>query len=550
MSEREYLREAISKALSSKGFASVGEIEIVLERPRNPDHGDFATNIAMILASKLRRNPRQIATELLDELELDSKIVKKAEIAGGGFINFHLGSPVLGEALNTILKAGTKFGGCELGKGQKVQFEFVSANPTGPLNVVSARAATAGDVLVNLFNAVGFDTRREYYVNDAGRQVRLLGMSVSARYMELVGQDEPFPDEGYHGDYIRDLAAEIRTEYGEKFASYEQEQRWEEFSALALERLLSEQKQVLADYGINFDIWFRESELRAKDAHLEVLKTLTQNGYVYKKDGAQWFRSSEFGDEKDRVLVTTEGEPTYFLVDISYHHDKYQRGFEKLYDLWGPDHHGYIPRMKAALVALGHPKDSFDVNIIQQVNLLEKGEMVKMSKRAGKIIEMKELIEEVGVDVARFFFVARRSQSSLDFDMDLAKNTSEENPVYYVQYAHARICNIIKHAQEQGYALPDQADLELLSKDEEIALIKKLSEFPDVISKAVKFLEPHRIPNYLQELAAAFHRFYHHHRVVTEDRDLTEARLVLIQSTRIVLANGFRLLGISAPERM
>jgi len=550
MSEQEYLKTRLWKALESKGFACSGEFEITLERPKNLEHGDFASNVAMLLASKLKRNPREIATELLEELDLDSKVVSKAEIAGAGFINFHLENQYLGESLNTILKDPDEFGCSDWGARKNVQIEFVSANPTGPLNVVSARAATVGDVLVSLFIAVGFDAKREYYVNDAGRQIRLLGKSLSARYMELMGQDEPFPEDGYHGDYIRELAKGIHAEHGEKFGSMEQNQRWQEFSELALEKILAEQKQTLSDFRVDFDIWFRESDLRTKNVHLEVLETLSENGHVYEKDGAKWFKSSAFGDEKDRVLVTSEGEPTYFLVDISYHVDKYQRGFEKLFDLWGPDHHGYIPRMKAALVALDYPDGSFEVNIIQQVNLLEKGEVVKMSKRAGKIIEMKELIEEVGVDVARFFFVARRSQSPLDFDMDLAKNTSEENPVFYVQYAHARICNIIKHAEEQAFKMPEHANLNLLEQEEELALIRKLLEFPDIVSKAAKFLEPHRVPNYLQDLAATFHRFYHHHRVVSEDKALTEARLILIKCTKIVLANAFKLLGISAPERM
>jgi len=504
MSEQEYLKRALSKALKSKGCASKGELEITLERPKNPEHGDFATNVAMLLASKLKRNPREIAAELLEELDLDSKVVSKAEIAGAGFINFYLEIKYLGESLNSVIKGRDKFGCSDWGARKKVQIEFVSANPTGPLNVVSARAATVGDVLVNLFNAVGFDAKREYYVNDAGRQIRLLGKSVSARYMELLGQEEPFPEEGYHGEYIRDIAKEIHAEHGDKFGSKVQNQRWQDFSELALEKILIKQKKTLSDYRVDFDIWFREGDLRTKNVHLKVLETLSENGHVYERDGAKWFKSSDFGDEKDRVLVTREGEPTYFLVDISYHVHKYQRGFEKLYDLWGPDHHGYIPRMKAALVALGYPEGSFEVNIIQQVNLLEKGEVVKMSKRAGKIIEMKGLIEEVGVDVARFFFVARRSQSPLDFDMDLAKNSSEENPVFYVQYAHARICNIIKHAEEQGFQLPDHANLNLLEQEEEVALIKKLLEFPDIISKAAKFLEPHRIPNYLQDLATIF----------------------------------------------
>jgi arginyl-tRNA synthetase len=387
-------------------------------------------------------------------------------------------------------------------------------------------------------------------VNDAGRQVRLLGMSVSSRYMELLGKDEPFPEEGYHGEYIKELTQEILKNEGGKFVVLKKEVRWEKLTAIALEKILVSQQAVLKRFGVYFDSWFRESSLRATNAHLEVLKRLAEKGYLYEQDGAQWFKSSAFGDEKDRVLVTREGEPTYFLMDIAYHMNKYQRGFEMLYDLWGPDHHGYIERMKAALLALGYPKGTFEVNIIQQVNLIEKGEVVKMSKRAGRIIEMEELIDEVGVDVARFFFAERRTQSPLDFDLDLARNTSEENPVYYVQYAHARICNILKYAAEQGQGFSEPANLNRLSQPEEMTLIKKLLEYPEIITKAVQYLEPHRVPNYLQELAATFHRFYHNHRVVTEDIELTRARLILVECTRIVLTNGLQMLGISAPERM
>lgn len=550
MRAEDYLKKQILKVLDLKGLASGEKLDIVLEKPKSEEHGDLATNIAMTLAARLRRRPREIAEEILKALELEPKIVSKAEVAGAGFINFHLSEDYFREAVKDILRQGKEFGESTWGNKQRVQIEFVSANPTGPLNVVSARAATAGDVLANLFNAVGFDTQREYYVNDAGRQVRLLGMSVSSRYMQLLGQEEEFPEEGYHGDYVNDLAQEIVDAHGDKFVALEKETRWQQFSALALEKIISSQQKVLENYRVYFDNWFRESELRATKAHLQVLDLLSKKGCLYEKDGAKWFESSKFGDEKDRVLVTKEGEPTYFLVDIAYHLNKYQRGFEKLYDLWGPDHHGYIDRMKAALVALGYPKGSFEVIIIQQVNLLQKGVAVKMSKRAGKIIEMVELIEEVGVDVARFFFLTRRNDNPLEFDMDLAIDTSEENPVFYVQYAHARVCNILKYAEDQGVALSGRADLKLLNQVEEINLIKKLIEFPEVVSKAAKFLEPHRLPNYLKELAAVFHRFYHHHRVVTEDKALTQARLILVECTRIVLANALSLLGITAPERM
>jgi len=549
MKATDYLKEQLQTVLHQLGVP-VSEVEVAFDRPKNTQFGDLATNVAMLLASKLRKNPREIAAEILDRLETDPDVVARADVAGAGFINFFLSETYYRQALQDIRTQKDAFGRSDWGKGRKVQFEFVSANPTGPLNVVSARAATVGDVLTHLFNAVGFDAHREFYVNDAGRQVRLLAKSVSSRYMSLLGKDEPFPDEGYHGDYIKDLAQEILDEKGEGLAEMDQDRRWQTLGEIALEKLMAAQKQVLAHYRVDYDVWFHESDLRACEAHLTVLKQLTDKGYVYDKDGAKWFRSAEFGDEKDRVLMTSEGEPTYFLVDIAYHADKYARGFTQIYDLWGPDHHGYIDRMKAAMQALGFAKDSFDVLIIQQVNLLQGGEVVKMSKRAGKIIEMAELIDEVGVDVARYFFLARRNQSPLDFDMDLAKTHSDENPVYYVQYAHARICNILKHAEGQGVRLSEDADLSLLQKSEEMQLIKKLLDFPDVVSGAARHLEPHRLPNYVQELAAEFHRFYHHCKVVSDDAAQTGARLYLVDCVRIVFANALTLMGISAPERM
>ncbi len=546
----DYLKKQLKEALI-KIAVDTTAVEIVFDRPKNPEHGDLATNVAMLLASQLHKNPRQIAQDLIDKLDLDDRLIARVEIAGAGFMNFFLNEQYYREALREIRSQNTAYGQSSRGCGRKVLFEFVSANPTGPLNVVSARAAAVGDVLANLFNAVGYDARREYYVNDAGRQVKLLAKSVSSRYMKLVGKHEPFPEEGYHGDYIKDLAQEILNEMGPALANLDAEARWLKLGDIALKKILSSQQKTLDDYRVRFDVWYSEKELREKNEHDAVLEQLTKNGHVYEKDGAKWFKAAEFGDEKDRVLVTGEGEPTYFLVDVAYHANKYKRGFKQLYDLWGPDHHGYIERMKAALKALGFPAESFDVLIIQQVNLLHEGEVVKMSKRAGKIIEMAELIEEVGVDVARYFFLARRTQSPLDFDMDLAKNTSEENPVYYVQYAHARICNILKHADEHGRKIPaDHADLSLLQEDEEMLLIKKLLDFPNVVSGAAKFMEPHRLPNYLQELAAVFHRFYHHCKVVSSDENLTGARLFLVDCARIVFLNALTLMGIHAPERM
>ena len=550
MNGEQYLKAQLRQAIRDIGFAEIDSLPVVLEQPKSAEHGDLATNVAMVIASKLKKNPREIAADILQRLDLDKSLVSGVEIAGAGFLNFRFGMSYYQKALHAILSADKTYGESDIGGGKRVQLEFVSANPTGPLNVVSARAAAVGDVMGNLFAAAGFYVEKEYYVNDAGRQIKLLGQSVSARYMALSGKEEPFPEEGYHGDYVKSLAQDLIDEHGDEFVELPREQRCGQLGDLALESLLTSQQRVLERYGLSYDNWFRERALRDKKAHWQVIEKLTELGHVYEKDGAKWFRSTNFGDEKDRVLVTSSGEPTYFLVDVAYHADKYERQFDLLYDLWGPDHHGYIPRMKAALLALGYPKGTFDVQIIQQVNLLQNGKAVKMSKRAGKIIEMKELLDEVGVDVARYFFVARRNQSPLDFDLDLAKNTSEENPVYYVQYAHARICNIMRHAEEQGVTQVADADLSLLQEEEELNLIKKMLQFPDLVGKAATYLEPHRLPVFLQEFAAAFHKFYHHHRVVTDKLEQTRARLVLVKCTQLVLANGLKLLGLSAPERM
>ena len=545
----QYIRQQIAVHLKKLGVG-ISEGDVPLERPKLAEHGDLATSIAMELARTLRRAPRQIAEDLVKQVSWDPFYVASAEVAGPGFVNFRYGAGYLRQAVREILEAGETFGRSDWGRGQKIQFEFVSANPTGPLNVVSARAAAVGDVLASLHEAVGYEVEREYYVNDAGRQVRLLGQSVSSRYMNLLGQDEPFPEDGYHGDYIKDLAREILDAYGDKFARMPAEERHRELAWIALEKMIAQHQEAMKAYRVNFDVWFRESELRKRKEHEAVLAYFAEKGLSYEKDGAVWFRATQFGDEKDRVLVTREGEPTYFLVDIAYHRNKFQRGFDIVHDLWGPDHHGYIPRMKAAVQALGVDPERFRVSIIQQVNLLRGGEVVKMSKRAGQIIEMKELIEEVGVDVARFFFLMRRISAPLDFDIDLAKKQSDENPVYYVQYAHARICNILRYAEERGVSLPAEPDLELLREPEEFDVIKKMLEYPDVISGAARFLEPHRLTTYLQDLAASFHRFYHEHRVVGDDADLTAARLELTRAVRVVLANGLKMMNVTAPERM
>lgn len=550
MKPQEYVYAVLQKAVNKSAFELPELPYISLERPKQEELGDLSTPLAMSLSKPLRMAPRKIAEILLQNLELDPDYIEKTEIAGPGFINFYYAKPCLQKAVLEIIRDGERYGCSDMGQGRKIQLEFVSANPTGPLNIVSARAAAVGDVLTSCYRTAGYDARREFYVNDAGRQIRLLGVSLSARYMTELGHPEEVPEEGYHGAYLLDLAREIVARDGDRHGKLAADDRAALFSQMALEYMLQRQKASLDKYRVVYDLWFRESTLREANAQEHILRKMADAGYTYEHEGALWFRSSQFGDEKDRVLITQNGEPTYFLIDVAYHQDKYERGFEKVIDFWGPDHHGYIDRMRAAVMALGHPKESFEVSIIQQVNLLRSGQTVKMSKRAGEIIEMDELIEEVGVDAARFYFVDRRISQPMDFDIDLAKKQSDENPVFYVQYAHARICNILRYAEEQGVAVPEAADTSALGNAQEVQVIKKLLEFPDVVQRVVLNTEPHRISNYVQEVATAFHRFYHEHRVVTEDQSLTLARLMLAKAARQVLANGFKLLGISAPENM
>lgn len=542
-----YIVDVLKKALNAVYNL---EEEIGLEKPRQDGWGDFATTFAMSLAKKLRMAPRQIAEKVVEHIQDDQKLFANVTVDGPGFINITLDAKYWQDTVKEIIDAGDEFGTCQVGNGKKIQVEFVSANPTGPLNVVSARAAAVGDVLVTILKKAGYTAEREYYINDAGRQVRLLGASVAARYLTLCGQESAVPEDGYQGEYIIDLAQAIKDENGDKFTSFADDERNQALSQIALEKMIKSQQGAMATYRVEYDNWFRESSLRDENAHFEILDELKSKNYTYEKDGAVWFRSTDFGDAKDRVLVTSEGEPTYFMVDIAYHRNKFSRGFETLYDLWGPDHHGYIDRVSAAMQALGYAKEAFNVRIIQQVNMLRDGEVVKMSKRAGNIIEMEEVVSEVGIDAARFFFVMRKMDSPLDFDINLAKKQTDENPVYYVQYAHARLVNVILHAIENGIEYQAVADLSLLKSTEEMALIRKLNEFPKVVETCARIMETHLIPAYLMEMAAAFHSFYHHNRVVTDDKALSQARLHLLMATKTVLVNGLNMLKITAPERM
>ena len=544
------LREALARALEANGW-SVDD-GLPLEVPRQADHGDYATNLALALAKKVGRPPRAVAQALLDALPADPALIESTSIAGPGFVNFRLSMQALRNELIEIVESGKAYGTWPARGTPPVLVEFVSANPTGPMNVVNARAGAVGAALVRLFRAAGIGAEAEFYVNDAGRQVELLGASVAARFRERIGLAAEFPEEGYQGAYVTDLAAAVPEAEG-RAALASGDATW--FREFALERMLEAQRRDLAAYGVTFDRWSRESALHAAGALTRALADLKARGHVYEQDGATWFRSSAFGDEKDRVLVRQNGEPSYFLADIAYHRDKAERGFARALDLWGPDHHGHIQRLAAGLLALGLPKEFFTVTIVQFVRLLSKGELVKMSKRAGEFITLTDLLEEVGPDAAKFFFLMRSTSAHLDFDLDLAREQSNDNPCYYIQYAHARVASLLKIASEKGLepaarGEERRAAAARLVAPEERELMRLLAQFPDVVRGAAEAEEPQRVPTYLAQVAGAFHQFYHQHRVVTDDAELSRARLLLARGTQQVIANGLALLGVSAPERM
>lgn len=550
---KEYLAQKIAKITAQiEGLPTLSSEEIQLGRPKKGVHGDLSTNVAMVLAKRAGKNPMVIAEAISQKLRLNRGLIKNWSVCEPGFINFVYGGGYLRDQLLEIHLQGRNFGKSDIGKGQKVQVEFVSANPTGPLNVVNARAAAVGDSIANLLQTVGYHVEREYYVNDTGLQVKLLAESVEVRYRQLLGESVPFPEDGYHGEYIIDLAREIIDREGVKYLSPPTAETREKIRHEALHKLVTMQQEDLRRFGVDFDVWFSERSLKKSGVLEEVLALLTEGGHIYEKDSAVWFRSSSFYDQEDRVLIKEDGEATYFLLDTAYHKNKFDRGFHRVIDLWGPDHHGYLPRMRSAVKALGIQPDLLDLRIIQQVNLLRGGKPMRMSKRAGSLISMRELLDEVGVDVARFFFLMRRMDSQLDFDMDVAVEESEENPVYYVQYAHARCCSILKYSKSQGAVLSPIKDvnLSLLKREEELDLIKEIALLPEVIQGAAQVLEPHRITGYLRDVANSFHQFYHKHRVVTDSPDLTAARLALVEATRIVLRNALRIIGVSAPTSM
>ena len=552
MDIKDTICEAIKKAADSAvadGIFPAGELPaIVLEVPPKKELGDFATNVAMQSARVCRKSPRNIAEELVKRIE--GEWLDRIDIAGPGFINFYLKSNVLYDTLASIINKGEAFGQLAKKDIAPIQVEYVSANPTGPLHIGHGRGAAAGSALVNLLRAAGYPVTSEYYINDAGNQINNLALSVNHRYLELLGKadEATFPENGYHGADIVDTAQRIIKKDGEKYLDMSEDERLAIFKELALKEKLAALKEDLEAFNVTFDVWFSERTLHPDmvNAAVDVLKN---NGKIYEQDGALWLKSTEYGDDKDRVVIRDNGVPTYLAADIAYHKNKYERGFGKIINLWGADHHGYICRVKAAMSALGFDAEKLDVRLLQMVRLLRGGELVKLSKRTGQTITLSELIEEVGTDAARYFFVMRSMDSQLDFDMDLATSQSNENPVYYIQYAHARICSIFRQAEENNLKA-ENPELALLVEETEINLINKLAEYEDEIEKAAKEYAPQRIARYAYDLAGCFHSFYNQCRILGVDEKLAEARLALVKATAHVIRHALGIVGVSAPERM
>ena len=543
------IKQAISEAVQ-KAELMAEPVEVFLESPKDKANGDYATNIAMQLARVAKKAPRIIAEAIVENVDKEAANIEKIEIAGPGFINITIKKDYLQDVVKLVLEQKKDYGRSTSGGGERIQVEFVSANPTGDLHLGHARGSSVGDSLCNVLDMAGFDVSREYYINDAGNQINNLAWSIEARYFEALGETLNMPEDGYRGQDIKDIAEELVKESGDKFVSMSKEDRFEAFRKHGLKVELAKLQQDLADFRVEFDVWFSETSLYEKGEIQIALDKLRANGHIFEEGGATWFRSTTFGDDKDRVLIKNDGTFTYLLPDIAYHEDKLSRGFDKLINIWGADHHGYIPRMKAAIEALGYERDTLEVSIIQMVQLYKDGEKMKMSKRTGKAVTMRELVELVGLDAVRYFFAMRSGDSHMDFDLDLAVSQSNENPVYYSQYAHARISSILRQAEEQGF-IASTDNLSLLASEKEIELLKKIGDFPQVVADAAKQRSPHRVTNYIHELAANFHSFYNANKVLdVSNEDMTRARLALITAVKTTIANALKLVGVTAPEKM
>ena len=555
------LRKSLS-ALADEGFLSTyansdSSIEPQIEVPKDSNHGDFASNIALVLASAEKKNPRQVAERIVASVGESADFIEKMEVAGPGFINFSLKDAFWHNRLARAIAEGATFGDVDVGRGVRVQVEFVSANPTGPLHVGHARGAAVGDALAAILSAAGYDVQREYYINDAGVQMETLGKSVYARYREHFGVDFVYLDTYYQGEYIGEIARKIASEQGGKFLQVPDEEAIPFFTDFASGDILAGIKQDLSDFGIEYDVWFSEKSLYepGPDGTTQVdvyIEEFTRRKLVFEKEGALWFNTTDYGDDKDRVVIKSDGEKTYLASDIAYHQNKYDRGFDRVINIWGADHHGYVVRMQAAVRALGRSEGDLVLILVQLVSLVRGGKPISMSTRAGRYVTLRELLDEVGSDAVRYFMLMRSYDAQFDFDLDLATTRSQENPVFYVQYSHARISSIFRQAAEQDIATDgwSEADLARLVLPEEIALIKKVLDFPDLVTEAACDLAPHKVTFFLFDLASLFHSYYNHHRVITEDLPLTRARLALVGMIRTVVARGLGLLGISAPEKM
>jgi len=553
---KSFVRQLISSALDhakKNGDLELSVMsEIVVEKPKEEKFGDFSTSLAMGLAKSERKKPYEIAEILSRHLLCNEDNIASVKIAGPGFLNLTMKPAFFLKRLLKVAEQADRYGSSNAGQGKKVLLEFVSANPTGPLHVGHGRGAAVGDMLGRLLDKAGYNVSTEYYINDVGNQMNTLGRSTWSRYLELQDKGNAFPSDYYQGEYIKDIARDIYAQHGNEFLDKEEEQVLPFFREYARNSVLNGIKEDLSNFGVIFDQWFSEKKLYDQQLVDATVNWLRKEKHIYDKEGAVWLRSSALNDEKDRVLIKQSGEKTYFCSDIAYHKNKIDRGFEWIVDLWGADHHGYVPRMKSALQAMGYDENVFKVMLVQFVSLKRGGEKVSMSTRSGEFETLADVIKEVGIDATRFFFLMRSSDTHLDFDLELAKKESPENPVFYIQYAHARICSIFRIATEQGIKLLDSVDIDLspLQNKEEFVMIKKILAFTEIVEKSAELLEVHRIAFYLQDLVGTFHRYYSRNRIVSEDKALSCARLFLMNCLRVTIRNGLSIMGVSAPERM
>jgi len=548
------LTEAVANAKRAGDLPPGVTAAVELQTPRDPRHGDVSTSLALVLASEVGGPARQIAEKLLRHLELPRDAVDKVEVAGAGFINFTFSPQWLRAVLRLIAEQRDEYGSTDVGGGKSLLLEFVSANPTGPVAVVQGRAAAIGDTLAKLFARTGWNVSREYYVNDAlnSTQIQRFAETLEARYLQQFGKKVAIPEDGYQGDYVVDMAQELISSEGDRYLKMAQEERLAAFYEYSLKKIVAGHQRDMEAFGVRFDTWFFESLLYERNEVEAALEALKVGGYTYEADGALWLKATELGDEQDQVLVRKDGRPGYLAADIAYHKNKFDRGFDRLIDIWGPDHQGHVRRTKAGVQALGYDPSRFEILIHQIVRLFRGSEMVRMSKRAGDIVPLAGLLDDVGADAARFFFLMQSMESHLDFDLELAKKQAQDNPVYYVQYAHARISSILREAQDRGVALPDvcAVNFNRLEHPDELALIRKLAELPDEIRDAAERYEPHRMTRYAREVASVFHSFYTNCRVLGDDAELTAARLTLVQAAQTVLRIVLDTIGVSAPEKM